>query len=391
MALCLASSLVIRGDFIPYDQLVRYKWWFRNGYMSATGKCFDIGAATKKSLIEFERRQRNFAQKNKISEDMDSLSNPQLLKEFNVDCSNKEVAGNGALMRLAPVPLFFHKFPNLAVEFSGVSGRITHGDESAYDACRYYGALIVAALKGAKKSQLLDDRFYIENNELFSNKPLHSEIIRIAKGSYKQKRGYDDGIRGKGYIVHALEAALWAFWSTEKFETGALAAVNLGDDADTTAAIYGQLAGAHYGFEQLPVEWLKYLYARRFIECLSKWIVFEGERWQPDRSVALIINVPASQGQSNNTTNSSAKQNRNSDPQTTASQRAYGTKPDSKQNNKTQPSNAATASNAQGYPNNGQYSDWNPDSLVYRNSTYPNPTQYQDGAYLSERSNAILR
>ena len=66
MALCLANSLVARRDYVPYDQLVRYKWWHREGYMSSTGKCFDIGAATKKSLAEFERRQKSFAEKHRI-------------------------------------------------------------------------------------------------------------------------------------------------------------------------------------------------------------------------------------------------------------------------------------------------------------------------------------
>ena len=74
----------------------------------------------------------------------------------------------------------------------------------------------------------------------------------IAKGSYKRRGGYAEGIRGGGYIVNALNAALWAFWSEEDFEKGALAAVNLGDDTDTTAAIYGQLAGTYYGYNHLP-------------------------------------------------------------------------------------------------------------------------------------------
>ena len=120
MALCLASSLVVRQDYAPYDQLVRYKWWYREGYMSSTGKCFDIGAATKHALVEFENRQKKFAKIHNIPlEEMDSLSDPDLLKEFDVNCSKDDVAGNGALMRLAPVPLFFYRDPPRAVEYSG--------------------------------------------------------------------------------------------------------------------------------------------------------------------------------------------------------------------------------------------------------------------------------
>ena len=86
------------------------------------------------------------------------------------------------------------------------------------------------------------------------------EIEAIAEGSFKKTGGYKDGIRGKGYIVNALEAALWAFWSDDNsFEKGALAAVNLGDDTDTTAAIYGQLAGAYYGYKTLPEKWVTHV------------------------------------------------------------------------------------------------------------------------------------
>ncbi|CAF5052429.1 unnamed protein product, partial [Rotaria sp. Silwood1] len=85
--------------------------------------------------------------------------------------------------------------------------------------------------------------------------------MNIAQGSYKKEGGYDQGIRSTGYVVNALEAALWAFcYDKDSFEVGALAAVNLGDDTDTTAAIYGQLAGAYYGYSKLPRKWLNFLY-----------------------------------------------------------------------------------------------------------------------------------
>jgi ADP-ribosyl-[dinitrogen reductase] hydrolase len=286
MALCLANSLVARQDFVPYDQLVRYKWWNINGYMSSTGKCFDIGAATKQSVDEFSRRQKQFAKENNIEiTQLDFLSDKNLLEKFDTMCSEKDVAGNGALMRLTPVPLFFYKYPKEAVEFSGISGQITHGDQKAYDACRYYGALIIAALHGEKKDQLIDKNFYAKHKHWFNGKTLHPDIIQIAEGSYQKKGGYDDGIRGPGYIVKALEAALWAFWSDgDSFKKGALAAVNLGDDTDTTAAIYGQLAGACYGYKNLPPEWIGQVYAKKFIEILSKWMAYEGQRWQPEKA-----------------------------------------------------------------------------------------------------------
>ena len=282
MALCLANSLVAHADFIPYDQLVRYKWWYKYGYMSSTGQCFDIGAATSRSLNEFEHRQKKFAKKHHISiEEIDKISDTHLLNKFPVYCSEEGVAGNGALMRLAPVPLFFHRNKYAAIEFSGRSGRITHGDKKVYDACRFYGALIVAALRGFSKTQILASNFYSEHKHWFGEEDLHEDIQEIANGSYKDKRSYKGGIRGKGYIVNALEAALWAFWfDKNSFEKGVLAAVNLGDDTDTTAAIYGQLAGAYYGYQKLPERWVKEIYAHKYLQQLSKWIVYEGEQWE---------------------------------------------------------------------------------------------------------------
>ena len=280
MALCLANSLIVRQSFDLYDQLVRYKWWFRHGYMSSTGRCFDIGNATRNAIEEFEQRQSKLAEeKNILIEDLDDIHDRKMLKDFDVECSDEGVAGNGALMRLAPVPLFFFRDPPTAVEYSGRSGRITHGDRIAYDACRYYGALIVAALHGETKYQLLDKRFYENHRDWFDKKDLHHDILDIAHGSYKKRGGYDDGIRGGGYIVKALEAALWAFWSTKSFEEGALAAVNLGDDTDTTAAIYGQLAGAFYGYGELPKRWRKEVYARQFLANTSEWLLYEAEQY----------------------------------------------------------------------------------------------------------------
>ena len=327
MALCLANSLIVCQDFVPYDQLVRYKWWHRHGYMSSTGQCFDIGAATRKSIQEFERRQEEFAHKHPkmTSDEIDSLSDSKLLKNFDVYCSTENAAGNGALMRLAPVPLFFYHYPKHAVKFSGISGQITHGDPSSIDACRYYGALIVAALHGDTKEQLLSNDFYSRHEDWFENMPLHPKIMEIARGSFKADNGHNDGIRGKGYVVQSLEAALWAFWSDENsFKKGALAAVNLGDDTDTTAAIYGQLAGAYYGYKQLPLEWREKLYAEEFILCLSEWITYEGENWKPEKSLIQTSATPVPHRIPETAASSSSKQYQDVDRPSSFSQPTHG-------------------------------------------------------------------
>ncbi|CAF0771144.1 unnamed protein product [Didymodactylos carnosus] len=284
MGLCLAISLIVRQGFDAYDQLVRYKWWWKYGYMTSTGRCFDIDHATSQSLGQFVDKQEVFIKKYNIRrESIDSLTTEQSKKfhnDFSTQCSEKGVAGNGALMRLAPLPLFFFRSPRDAIYYAGESALLTHGDIKARDACRYYAALICGAMIDHSKRDLLDNKFYHSclEKKWFGDDQLVPEIKAIAEGSFK-KKGYEAGIRRKGYIVMALEAALWAFWDSNSFEDGALKAVNLGDDTDTTAAIYGQLAGAVYGVERLPERWVDQLYARNYIEWLAKWLNYRGNEW----------------------------------------------------------------------------------------------------------------
>ena len=87
----------------------------------------------------------------------------------------------------------------------------------------------------------------------WAEEPLCPEIRAIAQGSFRTKE--PPAIRGTGYAAESLEAALWAFHRSGSFREGCLLAVNLGDDADTTAAVYGQIAGALYGERGIPGEW----------------------------------------------------------------------------------------------------------------------------------------
>ena len=132
----------------------------------------------------------------------------------------------------------------LSIEWSGESSRTTHGAPEAVDACRYFGSLIVGAIHGASKEELLSE-FYSPVPSYFRDKPLKPEIAEVAAGSFKKKN--PPQIQGSGYVVKSLEAALWAFYHSDSFKEGCLLAVNLGDNADTTGAIYGQLAGPSLG------------------------------------------------------------------------------------------------------------------------------------------------
>lgn len=219
MALCLAESLSELKAFDPRDQMVRYVRWWREGYWSSTGRCFDIGNTVSAALARFERTGDPLA-----------------------GSTDPNAAGNGSLMRLAPVPLRYAADPAEAVRLSAESSRTTHGAADAVDACRYFAALIVGAVHGHTKRELLAPHFAPPGVD-WSAAPLAPAIARIADGSYKNKDAQD--IRASAYVVHTLEAALWAFARSDDFREGALMAVNLGEDADTTGAVYGQLAGAY--------------------------------------------------------------------------------------------------------------------------------------------------
>jgi len=168
--------------------------------------------------------------------------------------SDPQAAGNGSIMRLAPVPLFFATNPAAAIERSGESSRTTHGAQTCVDACRYLGGLIASAVRGVAKDDLLGE-LYCPIAGYWQAKRLCPEIQKIAAGSFKDKEPPE--IKGTGFVVASLEAALWAFHRGRDFREGALLAVNLGDDADTTGAVYGQIAGAYYGESGMPREWVE--------------------------------------------------------------------------------------------------------------------------------------
>ena len=156
MALCLAESLIEKRGFDPVDQLTRYTRWFREGYLSSTGRCFDIGRTVRTALERFEETHEPYC-----------------------GATDAFSAGNGSIMRLAPVPLFFANTPRKAIELAGASSKTTHGATEAVDACRYLAALIIAAIDGVDKEALLSDHFEPVSS-LWNSAPLTAAIDTVA-------------------------------------------------------------------------------------------------------------------------------------------------------------------------------------------------------------------
>ena len=230
MALCLAESLIECRGFDAVDQLQRYVRWWRYGHLSSTGACFDIGLTTRAALEAFE-----------------SSGEPSGL-------ASSDAAGNGSIMRLAPVPMYYAMYIDDAIDFAARSSMTTHASEEAVSACRYLAAVIARALRGSDKEEVLAPPRSAE---------LADGVKRVAFGTFRIFN--PPQIRGSGYVVESLEAALWAFHHTDNFADGASMAVNLGEDSDTTAAVYGQIAGAFYGASQIPTRWANAVVRRDLI------------------------------------------------------------------------------------------------------------------------------
>ncbi len=243
MALCLAESLIEKNGCDAADQMDRYLLWREEGHLSSNGKCFDIGGTVRSALLSYK-----------------STGNP-----FS-GSTDQHSAGNGSIMRLAPVPMFFAHDPKTAISSCAESSKTTHGATTCIDACRYLGGLIIGALSGETKETILADHYSPVPGAL-NDDPLCPLVAGIAAGSFKHNNPPE--IVGTGYVVKSLEAALWAFYHSETFEQGCLLAVNLGDDADTTGAVYGQIAGAYYGRANIPSRWLDLLTLGKQIELFA--------------------------------------------------------------------------------------------------------------------------
>lgn len=221
MALALANSLIQWKGFNPRDCIRRFVDWYRRGDYSCTGTCFDIGIATSSALRRFEADGEPFA--------------------GSTDPNN---AGNGSLMRLSPVAIWgASRSEAELVQVARDQSRLTHGAEECVAACEGYALLTARAIRGASREEILAP--------LTLDAP--PRIAGVLAGSWRGKSRSQ--ISSSGYVVDSLEAALWCVAQGESFEETILLAANLGDDADTVAAITGQLAGALYGANGIPAHW----------------------------------------------------------------------------------------------------------------------------------------
>jgi len=221
MALCLAHSLVHQQRFDAIDQMNRYCNWYQYGYMSSNGNCFDIGVTVSTALRKY------LESKNPFSGSTDESS-----------------SGNGSIMRLAPIPIFYHQDYEQCIRYAGESSRTTHGSAECIDSCKLFASLLFMAFSAKNKHDIFDNNHY---------KPYCDSVTAIANQNFLSLSYLQ--ITGSGYVIESLISALWCFMHSTTFEDCILLAANLGNDADTTAAISGQIAGAYYGLSDIPAHW----------------------------------------------------------------------------------------------------------------------------------------
>jgi len=224
MALALGDSLLEAGGLDEADLMDRFVTWREQGNYSCTGTCFDIGTTTRQALARYRRTG------NPIAGSTDANS-----------------AGNGSLMRLAPVAIYFRGNSATLREVAERQSRATHAAAEAVDACAAFAELLVESIAGRRKDEVLAPR----------RRLCASQVADILGGRWRGKRRSE--IKSSGYVVHSLEAALWCVARSTSFRQAVLLAANLGDDADTVAAITGQLAGALWGARGIPEPWLTQL------------------------------------------------------------------------------------------------------------------------------------
>ncbi|WP_417521830.1 ADP-ribosylglycohydrolase family protein [Marinobacter sp.] len=235
MALCLAESLAECKGSDSKDQLDRYLRWMKEGYMSCHGSCIDIGGTTRAALQRFEQTQARYA-----------------------GTDNPFESGNGGIMRLAPAVIAAGD-RGVALENAINSSRTTHASADCLDSAELLGAILWELREGADLKDALSD--------LPDTRERGMNISRVKNGFFR-KFGRNQILSG-GYVIDTLEAALWACYHSDDFESALITAVNLGEDADTVGAVTGQIAGAAWGVSAIPERWLDALCWREKIEAMA--------------------------------------------------------------------------------------------------------------------------
>ena len=261
LTFCLAETLARPGGLNGPPDLADFTRrcinWLDNAYWTATGDTFDVGGATREAIGRLREGEVHPEQAGSRAETAN---------------------GNGALMRI--LPLVFHdrwRAETLdlpaAWDLTRAVAGVTHGHGRSTLGCFLYLLVARALLAGQPPAAAYATmREQAKQWLAGSTAPV---VAIIEAGHYDAVLGgklptlTERHIHSSGYVVHTLEAALWCLLRHQTYAATVLAAVNLGDDTDTTGAVAGGLAGLVYGEAAIPPEWLLALARRADIEDLA--------------------------------------------------------------------------------------------------------------------------
>lgn len=218
MALCVSESLIEKKLNDIEDQVEKYYMWFKNGYLTTRDECFDIGNTTRSNVLKFFNNKK--------------------IHNIKIDENSNNYA-NGGMMRLAPLPIFYFNSIYL-IDNIIESTKVTHNSKVCIDSNIIYGQLIANAIKGYNKENLFQ-------NINFSN---IDEKVKERFFKYKEI-DYIPNVLPTGNVLDCIELSIYALYAFNNYIDGLLWLLQFGNDSDTIGAIYGQLAGAIYGFESL--------------------------------------------------------------------------------------------------------------------------------------------
>ena len=258
MTLALAESLGRLNDVNYEDIMENFVLWLGKGKFTSDGKAWDQGFTCVTAIKNWiYRKERNWP-------------------ENVLDCGLWEFEdnGNGSLMRILPVSFYIYaKYGKESYAHGDIVrniSKLTHAHQISQFACEFYCNMIYQMLDNSKMSKKeIFERTKDIMNKIWSSENMKAEKEEL-KGVFNRLFSNDfealddEDIQSGGYVVHSLEAALWCFLNSSDYRECTLKAVNLGHDADTTAAIAGGLAGIFYG--EIPREWLNELRGKTVIE-----------------------------------------------------------------------------------------------------------------------------
>ena len=251
MALCLADSLIEKNGYDSYDIMEKFSKWFFEGYRTFFPIGFGVGTQTADALLTYQR--------NKI---------------IKKDSEKSDSIGNGCIMRLTPIVLAnYDNDPDEVIYAARLSCRETHDSIGAIAITELMAASLYLLLHGSNKKDLLTKSMNLVKDKesitfLNSVQEFHNAI--------ESKKG-DELCDLGGYALDCYNIAMWGLINFDSFMYGMLGVIGLGGDTDTNAAVYGQLAGAYYGYDLIPEEWIKDVYLGNEITKLADKLVEIGK------------------------------------------------------------------------------------------------------------------